>query len=64
MPNFGKISAAQVVLEFLLSTAGAGPSPTYEVKITLRGVNRRQACDADTPQISEVSTAPSVKRAV
>ena len=65
MPNFGQVNAAQVVLEILVPFA-AGPAPvsTYPIKITLRGVNRRPACENDQPEFRDVPKAPSVKRAL
>lgn len=66
MPNYGKISAAQVVLEILIPTAGVAPPPPAfgPLKITLRGVNRRVCQTGEAQGVAQVSSAPSIKRAV
>lgn len=60
----GSNNVAQIVLEFLLPTAGGGVT-TYPIKITLRGVKRfKSECGEGEPDIREIPQAPHVTRAV
>lgn len=42
---------------------GGAVAPSYQVKVTLRGLTRRR-CDPGTVQVGEIKQAPHVKRAV